>query len=159
MVLCILNQYRPKVPTTSYEKADEARFCILRAKYPKITRSIYDDVKYYAVRYHNKVSFICALINAESEFNPRAVSHKGAKGLCQIMPATAQGVGVKECFNPAENMRGGMWHYHKTCLRAARGDHALALKYYHAGHHRKRFSRGTEEYSRAIMQNSIFEIQ
>src|SRR4029077_3596460 len=53
-------------------------------------------------------SFVAALIRAESNFAPRAVSRKGARGLMQLMPATAKRLSVRKPFDPASNVRGGV---------------------------------------------------
>src|ERR1017187_2742756 len=52
--------------------------------------------------------FIASVIRAESGNKPRAVSHKGAMGLMQLMPQTANSLGVKNSFDPAENVDGGV---------------------------------------------------
>lgn len=68
----------------------------------------------------------------ESNFNPRAVSRKGAHGLMQLMPGTARRFGVTDRFDPEQSVRGGV-RYLASLLAIFRGDVALALAGYNAG--------------------------
>lgn len=75
---------------------------------------------------------IDSVIKAESGFNPNAVSRKGARGLMQLMPATAQQLGVKDPFDPKANVSAGS-EYLRTLLLQYDRDLAKALAAYNAG--------------------------
>jgi soluble lytic murein transglycosylase-like protein len=85
-----------------------------------------------AERYQIEPSLIMAIIMAESGYNPKAVSKKGAKGLMQLMPETAEALGVQDIFNPAENINGGV-KYLKRLIKRYDGNIELALAAYNAG--------------------------
>lgn len=89
--------------------------------------------------------FIRSVIRAESGSNPKAVSRKGAQGLMQLMPATATKLGVKDSFDPAQNVNGGT-QFLRELLEKYNGDAAKALAAYNAGPHRVQQYNGVPPY-------------
>lgn len=82
---------------------------------------------------HNiEPALIKAVILAESNYNPKAVSKRGARGLMQLMPRTAAALGVEDLFDPAENINGGV-KYLRQLLDRFDNDVRLALAAYNAG--------------------------
>jgi len=76
-----------------------------------------------------------AIIQQESNWNDRAVSGKGARGLMQLMPNTASGLGVRDAFDMKDNIGGGV-RYLRNLLTQYHGDMRLAVAAYYAGEHR-----------------------
>lgn len=86
-----------------------------------------------AGRAHNlDVDLLASLVNAESAGDPRAVSRAGAEGLMQLMPSTAATLGVRDRFQPDQNVRGGS-RYLDALLTRYHDNLALALAAYNAG--------------------------
>lgn len=97
-----------------------------------------------------------AVIQVESNYNDRAVSHKGACGLMQLMPATAARYGVQSIFEPAQNIDGGV-RYLKDLLELFNSDVRLTVAAYNAGENRVQRVNGipdfleTQNYVRKVM--------
>ena len=89
-------------------------------------------VREASARYGVPEPVVTAVIRAESGFNPYAVSPKGARGLMQLMPQTASLLGVRDSFDPAENIDGGVRHLRGLIDRFG-NNLPLALAAYNAG--------------------------
>jgi hypothetical protein len=94
--------------------------------------SLREMVTAVAVREGVDPALVEAIVAAESDFNPRAVSPKGARGLMQLMPQTASFYGVSDSFDPKENLTGGIRHL-RDLLRYFGGDLSRSLAAYNAG--------------------------
>jgi soluble lytic murein transglycosylase-like protein len=94
-----------------------------------------------ASRYEVDPALVKAIIMAESSYNPRAISKKGAKGLMQLMPLTAESFGVEDAFDPVNNIHAGVGYFRRL-LNQFDGDVELALAAYNAGSKRVRQYKG-----------------
>ena len=100
---------------------------------PRHSTKKFDDIIANASQQYG-VSFplIKAIIKAESDFDPRAVSEKGAKGLMQIMPENFKLLGINDPFDPSQNIHAGA-RYFKQMYDRFKGKLALSLAAYNAG--------------------------
>lgn len=114
----------PKCPTCDVVPARDAS----PARFSRYDRFITEASGLYQI----PVPFIKAIIKAESDFDPRVVSYKSAKGLMQIIPEVEIDMGVKNVFDPRENILGGtrLLRYNANIFR---GDMVLTIAAYHAG--------------------------
>ncbi|HZR24457.1 MAG TPA: lytic transglycosylase domain-containing protein [Vicinamibacterales bacterium] len=126
----------------SDHKPGEARktFAVRESQSIRATRYVagersrtYDDLIVEHARENNvRVDLVRAVMQVESGFNPLARSPKGAMGLMQLMPATAKQYGVRNAYNPAENVRAGV-AYLRALLDRYDNNEELALAAYNAG--------------------------
>ncbi len=98
-----------------------------------------------------------AVVETESNFDPNAVSKKGALGLMQLMPETARGMGVTDPFHPAENLEAGARHLRRL-IDKYEGKLTLALSAYNAGEKAVEQYKGippfpeTQDYVRKVLE-------
>lgn len=91
-----------------------------------------DLIESAASRYSVDSELISSIIAAESNFDPKAISRRNARGLMQLLPETAARLGVRNIFDPAENIDAGT-HYLSDLLLLYKNDLALTLAAYNAG--------------------------
>jgi soluble lytic murein transglycosylase-like protein len=95
-------------------------------------RTVNEFIDEASALYGVSADLVRAVIQAESAGNPNAVSGVGAQGLMQLMPRTSRSLGVKDPFDPRDNIFGGV-KYLSTLLEKYNGNVALALASYNAG--------------------------
>lgn len=114
----------------------DVRYRLYIRSYPKKATEYIRDfegiISQASERFRVEPSLIKAVIKAESDFNQHAVSQKGAQGLMQLMPGTADAMKVEDPFNPEENIFGGT-RYLSLMLSRFKNDIQLALAAYNAG--------------------------
>ncbi|MFN3964613.1 MAG: lytic transglycosylase domain-containing protein [Silanimonas lenta] len=96
------------------------------------TTAYAEEIRAAARQHGVDEALVRAVMHAESAFNPNALSHKGAQGLMQLIPATAQRFGVQDPFDPAQNIQGGV-QYLRWLLDRYNNDTTLAAAGYNAG--------------------------
>ena len=107
----------------------------------------YDEyIREAATLYQIPEQLIRAVIKVESDYDPRAVSYAGARGLMQLMPETAAGLGVKDINDPRENIFGGV-RYLRVLANVFNGDLELTVAAYNAGEHAVMTYRGIPPYA------------
>lgn len=106
----------------------------------------YDDLIGHTARSHAvDAALVKAVMHAESGFNPHATSPKGASGLMQLMPATAARFGVRDIYDPKQNVHGGV-RYLKYLLTRFHNDHRLVVAAYNAGENAVKRYKGIPPY-------------
>ncbi|MHA4987729.1 lytic transglycosylase domain-containing protein [Cetobacterium somerae] len=93
---------------------------------------IYEDIIRFSSKYEIDPALVASIMKVESSFNHNVISEKGAIGLMQLMPETAEELQV-DPFNVSSNIEGGIRYFSK-CLKINNNDIALALASYNAGH-------------------------
>jgi soluble lytic murein transglycosylase-like protein len=156
------------VPTeeiTGYEKdlllpvPAEAQASIFSTAQPaKSASALHDVVDNASATFHLDPDLVNSVIHAESGFNVRAVSPKGALGLMQLMPSTANQLGVGNAFDPAANITGGS-RYLRELLERYNFDLVKALAAYNAGPERVEQYRGVPPFreTRAYVNRVVHE--
>ena len=109
-----------------------------------------DLIRAAAKRYSVDADLITSVIAAESNFDPKAISRRNARGLMQLLPTTAAHLGVKNIFDPQENIDAGT-HYLSELLFLYKNDLALTLAAYNAGPERvQRFGQRVPPFAETI---------
>lgn len=129
----------------------KASFCLGKNyKIFKTRSSQYDDIiKKYSKKYGVEVALIKAVITAESCFNSQAVSPKGAQGLMQLIPATAERFGVTDSFNTDANIRGGT-RYLQFLLKYFKNDFINVIAAYNSGEGTVKKYKGIPPYKETV---------
>lgn len=133
----IIKSFKPKEPAPQAESDFNLSDYRLR-RIKQVTRNRSDEkwdrsiITEAANKYGVDPKLVEAIIKTESNFKPNIVSKKGAAGLMQLLKTTAQNLGVKNRFDPKQNIFGGV-KYFKEMLDRFQGDLKLALSAYNAG--------------------------
>ena len=131
----------PAIPATADEFATEPPVATSEYSGDPMDRMVQEAVERHKV----DPALVKAVISTESGWNPRAVSRKGAVGLMQLIPETAERYGVGNLFDPAQNVEGGTT-YLKWLLDRYNGDLPKTLAAYNAGEHAVDLYRGVPWY-------------
>jgi len=120
-----VQRYSPVVPEPEPEPETPQPWAVVAGEYAEMIRTV-------AAEHDLDPAVITAMIQVESNFDPFAVSHKGACGLLQLIPATAERFGVKDVFDAADNVAGGA-KYFRWLLDTFENRMEFALAAYNAG--------------------------
>jgi len=135
LVLTIASAYlasRPNTPQNAQEVARLTDDSAEEATDETTVVEIEAHIREIAVRYRISPHLVAAIVEVESEFNPRAVSRRGARGLMQLMPGMASSLQIEDMFDPYENIEGGV-RLLRRLMDRFQGNVPLVLAAYNAG--------------------------
>jgi soluble lytic murein transglycosylase-like protein len=128
-----LSDRQPDEGAVTYAVNDTPRFRVTRPATSDVVRQRFEPlVQEHAARHGLRPDLVRAVIQVESGFDPRATSPKGAMGLMQLIPVIARELGVRNPYDPVDNIRGGT-AYLRQLLDRYDGNEELALAAYNAG--------------------------
>jgi soluble lytic murein transglycosylase-like protein len=133
------------VPTAEIDRFEKDLSAPVAAQAQSSSQPMNEVINAVSSRHHLDPDLINSVIHAESGFNPRAVSPKGAQGLMQLMPQTASRMGVIDSFDPSANVEGGT-RYLRELLERYNFDLIKALAAYNAGPQRVEQYHGVPPY-------------
>jgi soluble lytic murein transglycosylase-like protein len=131
LMLSLLDKLLKKMDATG-QTENNAQSLLTGSGSQPVTGDFSSLINQAAQKYNVNPALVQAVVKAESNFNPNAVSSAGALGLMQLMPATANGLGVDNPLDPAQNIDGGV-RYISQLLKHYDGDVRLAVAAYNAG--------------------------
>jgi membrane-bound lytic murein transglycosylase MltF len=133
------------VPTAEIDRFEKDLSAPTPGKVPRSSQEMQEVINAVSSRHHLDPDLINSVIHAESGFNAKAVSRKGAQGLMQLMPQTASQLGVANAFDPGANVEGGT-KYLRELLERYNFDLIKALAAYNAGPQRVEQFHGVPPY-------------
>jgi len=148
-----LNSKDMKIKHLEEQLKEKVRIETVMRQYPKMKIEIYVHVQEECDRYGVPVNAIFALIDSESNWNQSARSRVGAIGLMQLMPKTAEGLGVNP-YDWKDNISGGVKHF-RYCLDKSEGYLSLAYMKYNCGTNRERIPEESIKYARNCTQKYL----
>lgn len=128
----LMSYSAPQKPSENFQKILDSKIEHKANTTLTNRNEINDLIDKYSIEAGLDTDFVKAVINQESGFNPNATSKCGAMGLMQLMPGTAQGLGVTNAYDPEQNIQGGT-KYLKGLLDRFDNNKSLALAAYNAG--------------------------
>jgi soluble lytic murein transglycosylase-like protein len=127
-----INGGRAEIPAGEVLSIEPEEIFVAAPRTPLQQAPYGELIRAAAQKYKMDEDLVFSVIAAESNFKPQAVSRRGARGLMQLLPATAARLGVQDIFDPAQNIEAGT-RYLSELLKRYQGDLVLTLAAYNAG--------------------------